>query len=127
MPIWLVSLLAKPTARLVLGLTTIACVLLLLWGGYNLLTGSLKTKVKLGENQTDAAIKNGADAVNVVGSQAASEAASEDLTRRNTDDIRKADGAGAPVANGVNNAGLEALCHRTAYANSPRCIALRKP
>lgn len=124
MPVWLVSLLAKPTMRLV---AAVALVLLLLWGGYNLLTGSLKTQVKLGKNQTDAAIKSGTDAVNVVGSQAASEAASEDLTRRNTDEIRKADGAAVPVAAGVNDAGLRALCRRAAYSGSPQCVQRPHP
>jgi hypothetical protein len=98
-----------------------------LWGGYNLLTGSLKTEVKLGRNQVEAATVNGADAVNTVGQAAATEAASDDLTRSNTDEIRKADGAAVPVAAGVNTAGLRALCRRAAYRGQRECLQLADP
>lgn len=126
-PFNLAAFAAKPTIRLVLALAAVALLIMALWGGYNLLTASLKTEVKLGRNQTEAATQNGADAVNAVGSQSASEAASDDLTRSNTDEIRKADGAAVPVADGVRDAGLRALCRRQAYRGSLQCVQRPDP
>lgn len=81
-----------------------------------------KTAEKLATGQADAAVKSGADAVNTIGNRMEAEAAGDQLTRENTDEIHKADGADAAVANGVRDAGLRALCRRPAYRRDPKCL-----
>ena len=97
-------------------------VLLLLWGGYRLLTANPKAEARLARNQAEAASQSGADAVNTVANAAEREAAGDALTRENEGNIRNAEGANAEVAAPVNDAGLDALCKRAAYRNSLRCL-----
>lgn len=81
-----------------------------------------KTEVRLSKGQTGAALESGADAVGTVGQQAASETAADRVTKENEDAIRNAEGADAPVAGGVRDAGLDSLCRRAAYRGSEQCL-----
>lgn len=81
-----------------------------------------KTEAKLNANQVEAATESGADAVSTVGEQMGNEADTADLTRDNRDAILSAEGADAPVANPARDAGLDSLCKRRAYRDSPKCL-----
>lgn len=81
-----------------------------------------KTEAKLGENQTEAAIESGQDAVNTIGDTVGSEAEIDRITRENDDDIRNAEGADAPVADPARDAGHSSLCKRAAYRDRPECV-----
>lgn len=100
-------------------------VLLALWWAYSALTRNARTEARLARNQAEAAAQSGADAVNTVGRAGEREAAGDDLTRDNERTIRDAEGADAEVADGVNDAGLQALCRRASHRNSVRCLELR--
>jgi len=105
-------------------LVLVVLAILAAWWLVSALTGGSRAKIeaKLGKNQVEAATQSGSDAVNTVGAQGANEDAIDALTRRNDDAIRNAEGAGAPVAGGVNDAGLRALCQRAAYRERPQCL-----
>lgn len=77
---------------------------------------------KLNRNQTGAAIESGADAVNVIGNRAQADAAVDAATKENNNEIRQAEGAAAPVAPAVRDAGLASLCRRAAYRLDPKCV-----
>lgn len=81
-----------------------------------------KTATGLAKGQTGAAIESGGDAVDTLGNRAAADAAGDQLTRENEDAIRKADGAAAPVAAPVRDAGIASLCRRSAYRSDPQCL-----
>lgn len=81
-----------------------------------------KTEAKLATGQADAAMKSGADAVQTVGNRMDADAATDTITRENNDAIRNAEGADAPVAAGVRDAGLASLCRRAAYRRDPKCL-----
>lgn len=83
-----------------------------------------KTEARLGKGQTESALASGADAVESVGEVGARAAQTDRTTMENADDIRKAPGAAAPVAGGVHDAGLRALCKRAAYRGRPECLQL---
>lgn len=72
-------------------------------------------------SQAEAQANSAADAINTVSAAGRSEAASEDLTRSNEQQIRAAEGADDKVNPKVRDAGIAALCRRKAYANDPRC------
>lgn len=95
---------------------------LVLFGAYRLVTGGDRAKARLGENQTEAAIESGKDAVQTVGAAGERDASIDRTTTENNDAIQKADGADAPVASGVRDAGLASLCRRASYRNDPRCL-----
>ena len=86
-----------------------------------------KTEIKLSKGQAGAAIESGRDAVDTVGNVAANASASDQLSRENENDIRKANGAGAPVDPGVNGAGLNSLCKRASYRLDPKCLQRAAP
>ena len=73
-------------------------------------------------NRADAASQSGGDAVQTVGDQAAGETAIDDLTRSNSNEIRSADGADAPVSSDLRGAGMRSLCRRAAYRDSEKCL-----
>ncbi len=105
----------------------VGLVLALLLAGFLILQScqnatTAKTEAKLGEAQTGAAIASGADAANTVGDTSARAAETDRTTMENADEIRKAPGAAAPVADGVHDAGLRALCKRAAYRGRPECL-----
>ncbi|MDB5708702.1 MAG: hypothetical protein JWL96_772 [Sphingomonas bacterium] len=85
------------------------------------------TAAKLATGQADAAVQSGADAVNTVGNRMSADAAIDTITQENRDAITKADGASAPVAAPVRDAGLRSLCGRAAYRGNPRCVQHADP
>lgn len=82
---------------------------------------SLAAQSRVEHAQTGALSNSAADAVTTVAASGANEAASEDLTRSNEQQIRSADGANDKVNPAVRDAGIAALCRRDAYKNDPRC------
>lgn len=71
--------------------------------------------------QGTAASNSAADAVNTVAASGEAARASEDMTRKNEKDIRNAKGSDAAVDPAARDAGLRALCLRSAYRADPRC------
>lgn len=82
----------------------IAAILLFLFA-YNLLTASDKVKGRLGENQTDAAVESGSDAMETTGDQAAKEDETDKGVKGTNDAIDEADDAA-----GVADAAFDGLC-----------------
>ena len=83
---------------------------------------SAKTQAKVSEGQAGASLASGADAVDTTGNVQGNEIAADAITRENDDAIRQADGASAPVAAPVRDAGLASLCRRAAYRGNPKCV-----
>lgn len=75
--------------------------------------------------QGDAQANSAADAVNTISRSGEAQAASEELTRKNEQEIRNAKGADTAVDPAVRDAGLRSLCRRTAYRDSERCRLLK--
>lgn len=86
-----------------------------------------KTQAKVSTGQAGAALQSGQDAANTVGNRMDADAGEDQLTRTNGDEIRKADGASAPVASPVRDAGLRSLCKRAAYRGNPKCVQFADP
>lgn len=81
-----------------------------------------KVSTKLATGRAGASLASGADAVDTTGSVQGNEVASDAITRENDDAIRNAEGASAPIANAVRDAGLASLCRRAAYRGNPKCV-----
>lgn len=96
----------------------------LVWWLVASLTGGKRARVEaeLQGNRAEAGLESGRDAVDTVGEQGAAERAADDLTRRNADEIRAAEGADAPVADPAHAAGLRSLCRRAANRGRPECL-----
>lgn len=88
---------------------------------------SANAQAKLSTGQTGAAIESGRDAANTIGNRMDADAVTDQLTRENADAIRNAEGASAPVAAPVRDAGLASLCRRAAYQRDPRCMQQPRP
>lgn len=103
-------------------LIVLAIVLVLLaleqWRGAR----AAKAQAKLATGTAGAAIASGKDAANTIGNRMDADAATDQVTRENADAIRNAEGASAPVAAPVRDAGLASLCKRAAYQRDPRCV-----
>jgi len=88
--------------------TKLIIVVVLIWVAvfvYELMTAGDKTRARLGENQADAAIESGADAVGAVGRQADSDRGLDAKVQETGNAIDRAeDGAG------VDAAGRDGLC-----------------
>jgi hypothetical protein len=82
---------------------------------------AMAAQARVERSQADAAANSAADAVNTVARSGEAQAASEELTRKNEEEIRHAKGADATVDPGVRDAGLRSLCKRAAYRNDPKC------
>ncbi|HEU0045063.1 hypothetical protein [Sphingomonas sp.] len=85
------------------------------------------TETSLARGQADAATASGKDAVETVGTRAQVDAATDTITRENADAIRSAEGASAPVAAPVRDAGLASLCRRASYRRDPKCVQHARP
>ncbi|PXA90331.1 hypothetical protein DMC47_27635 [Nostoc sp. 3335mG] len=109
-------------SKLLVGLGLIVLVLGILWLNSCQSARTARTEAKLNKGQADAAVRSGRDAVDTVGNRAAADTLGDALTRENDDAIRNAEGADAPVADGVRDAGLAGLCRRAAYRGDPRCV-----
>lgn len=80
------------------------------------------TAAKVAKGQAGAAIESGGDAADTVGNRMTADAETDAITQENRDAIHNAEGARAPVAPAVRNAGLDSLCRRAAYSHDPRCL-----
>lgn len=80
------------------------------------------TEATLATSQADAAQKSGTDAVETTGNVMGNEAATDRVTKENDDAIQNAQGASAPVAAPVRDAGLRSLCRRRSYHSDPKCL-----
>lgn len=119
-PAWL-------TARAAMWLLAVVAALAGAWWFYAAVTAKPKAEARLGRNQAEAAQQSGTDAVNTVGAAGDREAASDALTRANERTIRNAQGADAPVAAPVRDAGLASLCRRASHIRDPKCVLLAHP
>jgi len=81
-----------------------------------------KTEARLSENQSEAALASGADAVETLGDQSGREDQTDALTRSNSDAIRKAPGAGDAVNPDLDALARERLCRYTVYLKHPDCV-----
>lgn len=115
------------TTKLILGAVAALLIVFALWWLYATITAKPKAEARLGKNQTEAAQQSGEDAVNTVGAAGEREAGIDETTRTNEREIRNAEGADAPVAGGVRDAGLRSLCRRASYRNDPRCVQFTDP
>lgn len=109
-------------ARWVWALIILAALVIVALTVVHLVTSKPKAEANLGKNTTEAAQKNGADAVQTVGQVGKNDQASDDLTRTNADDIAHAKGADAPVDPAARDAGLRSLCKRRSYSRDPKCL-----
>jgi maltose-binding protein MalE len=75
--------------------------------------------------QGKATVESAKDAIATQTATQAKERASEDLTVKNAEEIRNAEGTNVKVAPGVNDAGLRSLCRRPSYHSSERCRVFR--
>lgn len=121
-PAYLVTRFGPTAAKMIFWVAVALLVLLVLSLGKCYYDRGAKTQIELSKGQAGAATASGRDAVDTVGNQAASEAKADRITKENDDAIRNADGASAPVASGVRDAGLASLCRRAAYRSDPRCL-----
>lgn len=108
----------KVLAALVIGLIVMA---VLLWNAWQS-GATAKTEARLSTNQTGAAIASGADAVGTVADVGNRAGATDALTQENTDAIRNALGAAAPVPAAVDAVARERLCRRAVYRVRPECL-----
>lgn len=116
----LAALAANWTARLILAAIILVGVA---WFWNSWITGqAAKTDARLKENQVEAAVSSGQDAVGTLGGVMAGEDKTDMITRENNDEIRNAEGADAPVDPAVRNAGLRGLCRRAAYRERDECL-----
>ena len=90
-------------------------------------TRTAKASASLATGQAGAAIESGHDAADTIGNRMANDADTDAITRENDDAIRNAEGAAAPVAAPVRDAGLASLCRRAAYRGKPKCVQYADP
>lgn len=88
---------------------------------------SLEAQGKVDRGQQGALQNSAGDAVNTVAGVAENQMASDELGRRNEEEINNAPGASDPVNPAVRDAGLRSLCRRPAYRHDPRCRVLQPP
>ena len=124
---WLAERFGKGAARVILFLAIAAIVLALMFLAQCAMTRNAKTEANVSKGQAGASMASGSDAVDTVGNVQASEQATDQVTKENEDAIRNAEGADAPVAAPVRDAGLASLCRRTSYRDNPRCLQLVAP
>jgi hypothetical protein len=74
-----------------------------------------------------AAGASAADAVTTLQEAVAAEKSIDDATKENDRAIKSADGASAPVSDGVDDAGRRSLCGRAAYRGSRDCLLYVTP
>ncbi len=83
------------------------------------------TKARLARNQVQAGQNSAKDAIDTVGAANGRETGIQDTTRANDAQIRAADGASDAVKPAVRDAGLQSLCRRASYKETPRCASYR--
>lgn len=92
--------------------------LVLAWRGQ----ATAKVEARLANNQAQAALDSGADAVSAVGAVGAAEIRIDVITRENERAIRTAPGADAPVDPAIHAAGIASLCRRAANRGRAECM-----
>lgn len=86
-----------------------------------------KTETRLSNNQTEAALNSGTDAVETLGEQSGREDQTDAITKDNDNAIRKAPGADAAVNPDLDAVARERLCRRTVYRLRPECLQFTTP
>lgn len=81
----------------------------------------LEAQTKVDQGQSNAFHASAGDAVSTVSNVATNQAASEDLTRRNTEEITHAKGADTRLDPELNAAFVRAACRRASAAHDPKC------
>ena len=81
-----------------------------------------KTEARLSENQAEAAMESGTDAVETVGKTIEYERHVDYITRETERAIREAPGADAPVDPRLDGIARQRLCQRPAYSQHPDCV-----
>lgn len=117
----MIRFLSSTIGKVIAGLVLVLIILGTLYycSGQRARQQAAQSKVDRGQG---AAFQNSAaDAIQTQSGVNENQAASEDLTRSNRDDILKAEGAGDAVNAAVRDAGLRSLCRRAASRNDPRC------
>lgn len=111
------------SARIVAIIAAAVMALLVIWAAFHFWEKSRSqgAQAHVERSQAGAASNSAADAIGTVARSGESEAASEALTRANERDIRNAQGSSDKVNPAARDAGIAALCKRSAYANDPRC------
>lgn len=111
-------------ARWIWIIAALALAVLAVWWVVATLTDSstAKTEARLSENQTEAALANGTDAVQSVGRTTEYERRVDIITRETERVIREAPGADAPIDPDLQRLAIERLCLRTAYREHPECL-----
>jgi hypothetical protein len=113
--------------RIAIAAAAILLLLAFLWLNQCSETRQARTRADLAKGQAGAAMESGRDAANTAGNRAAADARIDAQTKEITDVIRNAEGADAPVAAGVRDAGLAGLCRSASYRNDPRCVQHARP
>lgn len=116
---------AKEVIGLVVGAIVIAVLAFLLLSQCSK-ERSLGAQTKVEHGQAGAAGNSAADAVNTATAVGQNAAASEELGRKNSEEIHAAPGASDRVNAGVDAAGRAALCRRAAYRDDPKCAPFRR-
>jgi len=106
------------------GLIVAVAAVLVTWWAYSSFVEnrSAKTEISLIENQTEATLESGVDAVSTVTETARGERETDAITKENDREIRNAEGANAPVTDTARDAGFASLCRRAAYREHPKCL-----
>ena len=84
-------------------------------------SAKIAAEQRVEREQREAGVDSARDAVASAGAANARERTSDELTIRNTREIRDATGAAMPVDPNATRAGLDGLCRRAAYRDSERC------
>lgn len=112
---------------IIAAIVAVALILGLLFLNQCSATRTAETQTKLATGQAGATLISGNDAVNTIGNRMDADAATDQLTKENADAIHHAEGASAPVAAPVRDAGLASLCRRAAYRGKPECVQYADP
>jgi Flp pilus assembly protein TadB len=111
------------SARVIAIIVAAVVAVLAVWAAFHFWEKSRSqgAQARVERSQAEAASNSAADAINTVARSGEAETASESLTRSNETNIRAAPGSTDAVNPAVRDAGIAALCRRTAYRNDPRC------
>lgn len=116
-------MIANLSARAVGAIVAAVLAITVIWGAWHFYTKSRgqAAQARVERAQGKAASQSAKDAIGTVVASGEREAASEQLTRTNSEEIRDAKGADVRVDPAANLAGMRSLCRRDAYRSSERC------
>lgn len=120
---WLRSL-TPLGVRVLIGLVTVIALALAAWWIIaTFMSGkTAKTQARLSENQAEASLESGTDAVETVGRTIEYERHVDYITKETERAIREAPGADAPVDPRLDSIARQRLCQRAAYSQHPDCL-----